>query len=183
MTDSSAADALARLEQTEPDIAESINQLVATRDSPGFLVLLKYLDELAKNANVDLVEADALDKDAIVRLQDTVKRFNFYAEAPDELIRGVLAKEIAAEHDLRFIILQTDCPQEVSIRRILSRTREDYQSNALTEQAYLNNKRKFEAVDLDALKKSYPNLEITHLAVDTTYDPPEDWYIISEDKR
>ena len=99
MTDTSAAAALARLEQTEPDIAESINQLVATRDSPGFLVLLKYLDELAKAAMNELVDADALDKDEIVRLQDSVRRFNFFVEAPDELIRGVLAQEIAAEHD------------------------------------------------------------------------------------
>jgi len=93
------------------------------------------------------------------------------------------AAEIAAKHDLRFIILQTDCSQEVSIRRILNRTREDYQSNALTEQAYLNNKKKFEAVALDDLKRLYPNLEITHLVVDTTYDPPKDWYIISVNKR
>ena len=97
--DLSSADALARLEQTEPDIAEAINQLVATRDSPGFLVLLKYLDELAENAMKELVDADALDKNAIVRLQDTVKRFNWFAEAPDELIRTVVAKEITAERE------------------------------------------------------------------------------------
>jgi len=51
--------------------------------------------------------------------------------------------EIAARHNPTFIILQTDCPQEVSIRRILNRTRDDYQSNALTEQAYMNNKKRF----------------------------------------
>ena len=93
------------------------------------------------------------------------------------------AAEIADKHGLRFIILQTHCPQEVSIKRILNRTREDYQSNALTEQAYLNNKKKFEPVDLDDLKKSFPNLEITHLVVDTTCDSPGDWYIIGVDKR
>ncbi len=49
-TDLSSEDALARLEQTEPDLAEAINQLVTTRDSPGFLVLLKYLDAQAQNA-------------------------------------------------------------------------------------------------------------------------------------
>jgi predicted kinase len=87
------------------------------------------------------------------------------------------AAEIAARHDQRFIILQTDCPQEVSIRRILNRTKENYESNALTEQAYLNNKERFEPVDLDDLKEPLPNLAITHLVVDTTHDPPEDWYI------
>ena len=93
------------------------------------------------------------------------------------------AAEIAARHNLTFIILQTDCPQEVAIRRILSRTKEDYESNALTEQAYLNNKKRFEAVDLDDLKGLYPSLNIVHLAVDTRHDLPEDWYIIGVEKR
>ncbi|MFC2000989.1 AAA family ATPase [Chloroflexota bacterium] len=88
------------------------------------------------------------------------------------------AAAIAAKSDLTFIILQTDCPQEVSIKRILERTKEDYVSNALTEQAYLNNKKKFEAVDLDDLKKLSPNLKAIHLVVDTRHDLPQDWYII-----
>jgi predicted kinase len=93
------------------------------------------------------------------------------------------AAAIAAKHKVTFVILQTDCPQEVSIRRILARTKEEYVSNALTEQAYLNNKKRFEAVNLDDLKNQYPDLNITHLIVDTRHDPPEDWRIISEIKR
>jgi len=93
------------------------------------------------------------------------------------------AAEIAAKHNKTFVILQTHCPQEVAIARILRRTQEDYESNALTEQAYLNNKKKFEEVDVDDLKRSYPRLDIIHLTVDTQYDPPEDWYIIGMEKR
>ena len=93
------------------------------------------------------------------------------------------AAAIAAKHNLRFVILQTDCPQEAAIKRILRRTKEDYVSNALTEQAYLNNKKKFEKVDLRDLKNLYPNLNIIHLIVDTQYDPPEDWYIIDMKKK
>ena len=93
------------------------------------------------------------------------------------------AAEIAAKHNLTFVILQTDCPQEVSIRRILKRTKEDYVSNALTEQAYLNNKKRFEEVDLNDLKGLHPNLSIIHLLVDTRHDPPQDWYIIGMEKR
>ena len=93
------------------------------------------------------------------------------------------AAAIAAKHNLTFVILQTDCPQEVAVRRILSRTKEDYVSNALTEQAYLNNKKRFEAVDLDGLKTLYPNLNIIQLIVDTRHDPPEDWYVIGMEKR
>lgn len=93
------------------------------------------------------------------------------------------AAEIAHKHGRRLIILQTDCPQEVSIRRILARTREDYQSNALTEQAYLNNKKRFEAVDLDDLKRAFPDLAITHLTVDTSQDPPEAWRVTAVESR
>ena len=93
------------------------------------------------------------------------------------------AAAIAAKRDKTFVILQTHCPQEVAIARILRRTREDYESNALTEQAYLNNKKKFEKVDVDGLKRLNPNLDIVHLMVDTQYDPPQDWYITGVEKR
>jgi len=93
------------------------------------------------------------------------------------------AAEIATKHNKTFVILETHCPQEVAIARILRRTQEDYESNALTEQAYLNNKKKFEKVDVDDLKRLYPKLNIIHLTVDTQYDPPEDWYIIGMEKR
>ncbi len=90
------------------------------------------------------------------------------------------AAEIAAKYNKKFVILQTSCPQEVSINRILRRTKENYESNALTEEAYLNNKKKFEPVDLDDLKKMYPNLEILHFIVDTSKDQPEKWFVISK---
>lgn len=88
------------------------------------------------------------------------------------------AADIAARHNMTFVILQTSCPEEVSIARILRRTREDYVSNALTRQAYLNNKKRFEPVDLDDLKKKHPQLEIVSFTVDTEHDSPEDWYVI-----
>jgi predicted kinase len=93
------------------------------------------------------------------------------------------AADIAAKHNKRLVILETHCPQEVAIGRILRRTKEQYESNALTEQAYLNNRKKFEQVDVDDLKRLYPGLRITHLTVDTQYDRPEDWYIVALEKR
>jgi len=93
------------------------------------------------------------------------------------------AAAIAAKYNLPFVIMQTDCPQEVSIARILKRTKEDYVSNALTEEAYLSNKKKFEEVNLDDLKGLYPNLNIIHFIVDTRNDQPEDWYITNMQKK
>jgi len=93
------------------------------------------------------------------------------------------AAAIAAKYNNTLVILQTHCPQEVAIARILKRTKENYESNALDEKAYLNNKKKFEEVDLDDLKTSYPDLSIVHLTVDTHKDQPQDWCIIGVTKR
>ena len=87
------------------------------------------------------------------------------------------AAGIAAKHKLPFIIMETDCPQEVVIRRILARAEKEFESNALTEQAYLNNKKAFEKVDLADLKSIYPELAVTHVIVDTANDPPQGWYV------
>lgn len=93
------------------------------------------------------------------------------------------AAAIAAEHNKSFVIMQTNCPREVAIARILKRTKEDYQSNALTEQAYINNEKKFEKVDLSDLKELYPQLGIIHFTVDTSEDPPEAWHVIEVERK
>jgi predicted kinase len=93
------------------------------------------------------------------------------------------AAEIAAKHEMTLVILQTSCPEEVSVARLQRRTKEKYESNALTVDAYLANKKKFEPVDVDDLKTRCPNLKIIHLTVDTCHDSPADWYIIGMDKR
>ena len=87
------------------------------------------------------------------------------------------AAEVAARHGRTLVIQQTDCPKSVSLSRISQRTAENYQSNALTEQAYLNNVKKFEAVDLEDLKDRYPDLKIVHVVVDTRSDIPADWVV------
>jgi predicted kinase len=124
-------------------------------------------DEMFRQADEGLEKSDGVILDATFVTQSLRRR----------------AAEIAAKHKRTFVILQTNCPQEVAIKRILARTKENYESNALTEEAYLNNKKRFEAVDLDDLKGSYPNLNIVHLIVDTQHDPPEDWHIIGVEKR
>jgi predicted kinase len=93
------------------------------------------------------------------------------------------AAAIAAKYNMTFVILQTHCSEEASFARILRRTKENYESNALTKEAYLNNKKKFEAVDLDDIAEKFPGLRILHLTVDTEHDRPEDWYIIGMKKR
>jgi predicted kinase len=127
----------------------------------------KVYDETFRRADEALEKGDGVILDATFVSQSLRRR----------------AAEIAAKHNKTFVILQTHCPQEVAIARILRRTKENYESNALTEQAYLSNKKKFEEVDLEDLKQPNPNLNIIHLTVDTQYDQPEDWYIIGMEKK
>jgi len=93
------------------------------------------------------------------------------------------AAEVAAKHGMKLVIQQTQCPKEISLRRISQRTKENYESNALTEQAYTNNVKKFEAVDLEDLKGLYPDLNIVHLLVDTTSNLTEEWFVIGKVTR
>ena len=93
------------------------------------------------------------------------------------------AAEVAAKSSIPFVILQTSCSEDASINRILRRTKENYESNALTKEAYVANKKRFESVDLDDLKQRHPKLKVIHLTVDTEHDNPEDWYIIGKETR
>ena len=93
------------------------------------------------------------------------------------------AAEIAAKIQIPFVILQTSCSEDASSTRILRRTKENYESNALTKEAYIANQKRFEEVDMDDLKHRHPNLTVIHLTVDTELDNPKDWYIIEQEIR
>ena len=91
--------------------------------------------------------------------------------------------EVAAHNNKTFIIQQTHCPEEYSLNKISKRTKDNYESNALTPQAYFNNKERFEPVDLDEIKAGFPNLSIVHLVVDTASDAEDEWYVIEKITR
>jgi hypothetical protein len=93
------------------------------------------------------------------------------------------AAEVAAKNHKTFIIQQTQCPEEYSLAKIAKRTKENYESNALTPQAYFNNKEKFEPVNLDEFKARFPSLSMVHLVVDTASDSEDEWYVIGKDTR
>jgi predicted kinase len=90
------------------------------------------------------------------------------------------AAKVAADHGKTLVIQQTQCPKAVSLDRISKRTKENYESNALTEQAYTNNVNKFEPVDLDDLKQLHPKLKVVHLLVDTTSNLTDEWFVINK---
>ncbi len=93
------------------------------------------------------------------------------------------AAELALKTGRAFVIAECLCSEKKSIERILKRTKANYESNALTREAYLNNKTLFQPVDAGELKKSFRNLSIIHLTIDTESDEVADWRILNIEKR
>ncbi|MDI6764108.1 MAG: ATP-binding protein [Thermodesulfobacteriota bacterium] len=93
------------------------------------------------------------------------------------------AAEIAEKAHRPFVITECACTEEKSIERILKRTKENYESNALTREAYLNNKAIFQPIDIDDLKKRVQGLSIIHLTIDTEFNNAPDWKIRKIEKR
>lgn len=93
------------------------------------------------------------------------------------------AAELAEKAGRPFVISECVCTEDRSIERILKRTKENYESNALTREAYLNNKALFQPVDMDDLRKRYQILPMIHLTIDTEYDTLPDWKVKKIEKR
>lgn len=140
----------------DPKVAGNMNKRMSVYDE-----VFRRADELADKKDGGII------LDATFVTQDLRKR----------------AAEVAAKHKMEFVIMQTDCPQEVSVSRIERRTKEKYESNALTIDAYLANKKKFEPVNIEEIKKIHPALKILHLTIDTCHDNAKDWYVIGFDKK
>ncbi len=93
------------------------------------------------------------------------------------------AAEVAAREGKLLVITQTACPEAYTLDKISKRTKENYESNALTPEAYYNNVRKWEDVDLEDLVGEYPGLRVRHLLVNTASDEEVDWVVIAEELR
>ena len=93
------------------------------------------------------------------------------------------AAELAAKANRTLVIAECICTEEKSIERILKRTKESYESNALTKEAYLNNKALFQPIDTADLKKRFKTLPIIYITIDTECDMLPDWKIKKIEKR
>lgn len=93
------------------------------------------------------------------------------------------AAAVAAHHGVPFIIVETVSPREVALARLRDRRRETSESNAVTEEAYFDNERRFEPVDIDTLAGTFPGLVVTHIVVDTSEFAPPSWTLIRREER
>jgi predicted kinase len=128
----------------------------------------KVYEEMFKRAENTLKTArDGLILDATFFTQDLRSR----------------AAELAEKANRTFVIAECVCTEAKSIERISKRTKENYESNALTKEAYLNNKALFQPVDTADLKKRFKTLLIIYLTIDTEHDTAPDWKIRKIEKR
>lgn len=93
------------------------------------------------------------------------------------------AADLAQKANRTFVIAECVCTEKKSIERILRRTKENYESNALTQEGYLNNKALFQPVDIKDLKKRFKTVRMIHLTIDTEYDSLPDWKITMIEKN
>ncbi|MBM3132414.1 MAG: ATP-binding protein [Chloroflexi bacterium] len=164
--------------------------------------------EIAKVKGFPIVATDAVRAEVLAGedvfdpavASDMEKRSRVYEEVfrrADEVIQsshGVIldgtfvtqslrkrAAGIAERHGRRFVIMETRCSEKTALRRISERTRADSQSNALSAQAYLDNRARLEPVDLDDLKRGFEKLDITHVVIDAESDDPRDWRVVPKE--
>jgi len=95
--------------------------------------------------------------------------------------KGVILDATFVKQDLRkraasisyslkrpFIIVETVCDKEIALDRIRKRREKDeYESNAISEDAYFNNLRIFEPLDIEDILNSFP-LELYYILLDTS---------------
>ena len=78
------------------------------------------------------------------------------------------AASIAYSLKRTFVIIETVCDKEVALSRIRKRREgQEYESNAITEEAYINNLKIFEPVSIEEITKKFPGLEVYYFLIKT----------------
>ena len=87
------------------------------------------------------------------------------------------AAGLAAQFSIPLAIVHTQCPEDIALERISRRTPDKYESNAITPQAYYNNLKAFEPIDLDGIKEEFCELDLMYFRVETSILNPETWIV------
>jgi predicted kinase len=144
------------------------------------LDVLKGLDvfnnKVASNPENRKKVYDEMFRQAAEALKTSAKGLILDATFFTQDLRSSAAK-LAQKANRTLVIAECVCTEEKSIERILKRTKDNYESNALTREAYLNNKALFQPVDIKDLKKRFKAVPMIHLTIDTEYNSLPDWKI------
>jgi predicted kinase len=93
------------------------------------------------------------------------------------------AAELAVRHGIPLVIQENRCSEQHSLEIIRTRMREESDSNAVSRQAYRNNKELFEPVDIRALATRFPGLTITHVVVNSDSEKAEEWQVVDRSQE
>ena len=84
----------AQAETTDEErFAACVDALIKLQDTEGWKVLMMKLEADAEAALYKLAEIDADDVKAMRKQQNIVARFNWYADAPSEMIQEGMSEE------------------------------------------------------------------------------------------
>ena len=150
------------------------------------LEVLKGLDifenRVASNPENRKRVYDEMFRQAAEALKDPTRGLILDATFITQALRS-RAAELAERVDRTFVIAECVCTEEKSIERILRRTKENYESNALTREAYLNNKALFQPIDIKDLKNRFGTVRMIHFIVDTEADSLPAWKVTMIEKN
>jgi len=150
------------------------------------LEVLKGLDifenRVASNPENRKRVYDEMFRQAAEALKDPTRGLILDATFITQALRS-RAAELAERADRTFVIAECVCTEEKSIERILRRTKENYESNALTREAYLNNKALFQPIDIKDLKNRFGTVRMIHFIVDTEADSLPAWKVTMIEKN
>ena len=90
------------------------------------------------------------------------------------------AAQIAYDNKRPIFIIETRCAPEIAIERIKKRSKDSYESNAITEDAYFNNLRMFEPVSIRDICDSFPGIRISYFLINTDSEDSKDWFVERE---
>ncbi len=127
---------------------------------------------------------DIFDKKVASNMDKRLLVYEVMFKKAEDMLRegkGVILDATFVKQDLRkraaaisyslkkpFIIVEVVCDKEIALERIRKRREKDeYESNAISEDAYFNNLRIFEPVDIEDILNSFP-LELYYIILDTS---------------
>ncbi len=90
------------------------------------------------------------------------------------------AASIAYKYKKPLYIIETKCSPHVAVARIKNRNRLQYESNAITEEAYFNNHKIYEPVDINDILHEFLGITIYYYSINTNARRSYDWFV--EDK-
>lgn len=78
----------------------------------------------------------------------------------------------------KFVLLQVITDEKVALERIEVRRFKDYESNAISAEAYFNNLKEWEDIDIQDIRRNFMDLDIKVYQVQSSNQDPMQWPVV-----